>query len=288
MDSILITGINGFLGSEIAKMLSTTHKIVGVEKQINNLSRISGENFKIYSSSLQDIKKLFLENDITAIVHTATIYGRNNENELDLFYSNMVFPLQLLSIAIAHEIPYFINTDTTLDRFTSAYSLTKKQFHDWLYFYKEKIKIINLELQHFYGPGCPDTNFVIALLKRLMRNEKEIALTPGDQLRDFIYSEDVIQVYKKVIDSLNNFKVNYTPISVGTGVPIELKSLVQLAHKICQSESKLLFGALPYRENEVMYAVADLTSNGAFNWDAKTGIETGLIKTVRYLQKENT
>jgi len=40
MKTILITGINGFLGSHLAKALSSEYNIIGLEYSIENLFRV--------------------------------------------------------------------------------------------------------------------------------------------------------------------------------------------------------------------------------------------------------
>ena len=50
MKTILITGINGFLGSQIAKKYRKKFKIIGLEYSPKSLFRIKNENYKIYFS----------------------------------------------------------------------------------------------------------------------------------------------------------------------------------------------------------------------------------------------
>ena len=48
MKTILITGINGFLGSHLAKTLSEKYNIIGLEYSLENLFRIAECNYKVY------------------------------------------------------------------------------------------------------------------------------------------------------------------------------------------------------------------------------------------------
>ena len=50
MKTILITGINGYLGSLLLKRYSKDYKIVGLEYTLDNLFRIDKENYDLYSS----------------------------------------------------------------------------------------------------------------------------------------------------------------------------------------------------------------------------------------------
>ena len=133
MKTILITGINGYLGSHLAKKLSSQYKIIGLEYSLTNLFRIKNCDYIVYQSSNDILESLFQEQIIDIIIHTATFYGRNEEDNKQLFYSNLEFPFRLLEKAIDNKCKIFLNTDTVLDRFVSSYALTKKQFNDWLW-----------------------------------------------------------------------------------------------------------------------------------------------------------
>lgn len=43
------------------------------------------------------------------------------------------------------------------------------------------------------------------MLNRLMKNEERIQLTEGSQKRDFIYFDDVVDAYTKIINRMKNF-----------------------------------------------------------------------------------
>jgi len=76
---ILITGINGFLGSHLAKYLKSSFEVLGLEYSLENLNRIASENFKVYSTNDTVLEIIFKENDFYAVIHLATVYKRQYE-----------------------------------------------------------------------------------------------------------------------------------------------------------------------------------------------------------------
>ena len=50
MKTLLITGINGFLGSHLAKTLQEKYDIIGLENSSKDLFRLNDYNFKVYSA----------------------------------------------------------------------------------------------------------------------------------------------------------------------------------------------------------------------------------------------
>ena len=81
-------------------------------------------------------------------------------------YDDTVDVFDLLDKAISNNCKLFINSDTVLDRFVSPYSLTKRHFQEWLFMRKNTIKVINMQLEHFYGPGCSKSNFITSMIDR--------------------------------------------------------------------------------------------------------------------------
>ena len=143
--------------------------------------------YKIYSSKDGITNKLFKKHNIYCIIHAATVYGRNNETDNEILFGNLYIPQLLLQKAIVNNCKIFINTDSVLDRFTSSYSLTKTHFLEWLKFYSKKnaIRMINLRLEHFYGPGASESNFISSMIVKMLKNDPNIDLTMGEQNRDF-------------------------------------------------------------------------------------------------------
>ena len=179
---------------------------------------------------------------------------------------------------------YFINTDTVLDRYTSIYSLTKKQFTDWLKHRQNEIKIVNMPLEHFYGPECPDTNFISLMAKRLLANEPEIALTKGEPQRNFVYFTDLIEAYKLVVNKLEGLQGNFNEFEVSTTELISIRELMLTLKTLTGSSTTLNFGAIPYRPNELMKSEVDNSAMIALGWKPKVNITEGLKLTVEKMK----
>ena len=276
MQTILITGINGYLGSHLVKAFSDDYKIIGIEYSLENLFRLEGYNFKIYSSL--EVEDIFIENVIDIIIHTATSYGKNNEDLINMFNTNIFSPFRLLNHAIKHKCQLFINTDTVLDRFVSPYALTKRQFQEWLYLRRNEIKIINMQLEHFYGPGASNLNFVSGMIARL-RNNEPIDLTKGEQMRNFIYIDDVVNAYLTIIGEKDRITNDYSTFQVCTNQLISIKELMIFIKGLTTSASILNFGALYYRENELMRSEINNFNLLSLGWKPLYSIEEGLKLT---------
>ena len=280
MQNILITGINGYLGSHLAKSLSAEYKIIGLEYSLENLFRIADCNYKVYTAKDGIPETIFTEQTIDIVLHTATFYGKNNEDYIQMFNTNLYSPFNLLNKAILYGCQLFVNTDTVLDRFVSTYALTKRQFQEWLYLRKNEIKMINMQLEHFYGPGTSPTNFLSYMIDKLKNNETQIDLTLGEQQRDFIYIDDVVNAYLTVIAKQDQHDNSYSTFQVCTNQLISIKELMNTLKELTKSNSILNFGAVPYRENELMHSKTDNTALISLGWKPQYTIQEGLQKTI--------
>lgn len=286
MKTLLITGINGYLGSELAKKFDKEYNVIGLEYTLENLFRINKEKYKVYSSKYGIDDNLFKENKIDLIIHTATLYGRNGETDNLMVYSNLLLPQKLLQLACINKCPLFINTDSILNRYISSYSLTKRQFNDWLKLYSKtnKIKVINLRLEHFYGPGSSDTNFISLMTSKMLSNDAIINLTKGEQNRDFLYISDLLTVYDFVIKKMKGF-TDYEEFIIGSGASVNLKYILEFIKKETSSKSILKYGAIPYRHEELMNSNNNISKIKKLGWNPKISIEEGLKKVIDYMIK---
>ncbi len=283
----LVTGATGFLGSHVVKkLLAEGQKVVILKRSFSNTKRLKAELSKIKSydiDKLDDFVDVFREQHIDVVIHTATCYGRQGEAVEEIYDVNLKFPLKLLELALRFNTDTFFNTDTILSKYLNWYALSKKQFSEigQQFAHMGKINFIDAKLEHMYGEDDSNTKFVTFMLEALQNNQDELKLTAGEQRRDFIYVDDVVDAYWKILTAQGNDK-KYQYYEVGTGKTISIKELVMLAKSITKSQTKLVFGAIPYRENEIMESKADISDLQAIDWNPHTLVSEGLMKMMKY------
>ena len=65
-----------------------------------------------------------------------------------------------------------------------------------------------------------------------------------------------------------------------TGNPISIKELMLLLKDMIGSSSELNFGAIPYRNNELMISKSDNTDLLKLGWEPKYNLIDGLMETL--------
>ncbi len=278
-----MTGATGFLGSHLAKRLLAEGYRVGILKRARSDTwRLAKELPQLVAFDFEraDLSDLFDRFRPGMILHCATDYGRKKVDFTQLVDVNLHLPLRLLQEADRVGTPLFINTDTFLDKRVSPYSLSKRQFDEWLRLYADRMGCVSMALEHFYGPGDDPSKFVSSIIANLFDEVDEIHLTPGLQSRDFIFIDDVINAFMHVIRAAPGFGKVYRRFEVGSGSKHTIRETVEQAKTISKNaRTALKFGSLPYRENEVMETRMNLEPLLALGWKANWTLEAGLKKT---------
>ncbi len=285
MSTILVTGITGYLGSSIAKrLLNNEFTVLGLKRSSSDTSKI--ENLRgdlhLFDIDKINLSEVFANHQISAIIHTATVYGRKGESMNEIVNGNILFPIHLLELALQYKVPRFINTDSVLKKNVNSYSLSKNQFLEWLFMHKEAITIDNIRLEYFYGPGDANWKLITMLLTKLLNEDPFIELSSGIQKRRFIYIEDVIDLYMNIL--LNEPKEPFNNHFINTPQEISIKDLAYLCKEITRNKkTELQFGIKPDRVNDILEL--ELSEEGSV-WQMQTELEIGLKLTSEYLYKE--
>lgn len=283
---ILLTGASGFLGGHLAARLRADgHEVFGLLRDgspapAGALAERCG--WVAQADFLADPGRALPGLD--AVLFLAGCYGRNQETLEQISAANLGFPLALLQRAVQHGVRWFINTDTALPRDFNPYSLSKAQFADWgrMCSTQSGVQFANLRLDHLYGPGDDPKKFTDFIINSCVANVPNLALTAGEQQRDFIYIDDAVDALCATLAALADGRLpGYSEIAVGSGTATRIKDFVGLVKRLSGADTELCFGAVPYRPREVMLSVADTAALRALGWRCRTPLEQGLLTTIR-------
>ena len=252
---ILITGANGYLAKHLIDKFKE-HVVIPLTRD-NNTS------------------EFILNSNPDVVIHTICSYGRSNESITDIYNSNLFAGIKVLNnIQQLNKKVTFINCGTALEKYTNLYSISKGQFVEFGKFVSNNnLQFINMNLEHFYGRNAPN-NFLSFIINQCNVN-KDIPLTSGTQKRDFVYIDDVCSAFDSVITYRNKLQ-NFDTIDVGTGIATPVKDVVLKIKELTRSKSKLLFGEVPLRDNEVGEMKANISKLQSLDWAPQYSIVSGL------------
>jgi len=294
---ILLTGATGFLGSHLLKAIlaKSNNEVSILKRSFSNIDRIKEELrndrvsfFDIDNCNLEDV---FSKNKFDSIVHTATEYGRDGGSIHAILGVNIVFPVALIELAIEHNVKTFINTDSYFNKEESNYSnllnysLSKKSLLVWLKKLSDKIQIINVRLEHMYGPYDSQSKFVEMLFQEIALNKVDrIKLTHGHQKRDFVFIDDITNAYLTLIKYGNDCNFSYKSFEIGSGKSVEVRQLALMIKELSNSPTVLGFGDIEYRSDEMMSSAADIKPITELGWDCNTPLRDGVKNILKLYQ----
>ena len=141
-----------------------------------------------------------------------------------------------------------------------------------------------MKIFHMFGENDSPSKFIPYLIDTISREELYIDMTPGMQTRDFIYVDDVVSAFETVLK--NEVKLtNYQEYEVGSGKSFSIKYLAELIKKISNSKTELNFGAMTYREGEIMESVCNNEKLIELGWISKFSLSKALSKIIKNYNK---
>lgn len=279
---VVITGATGFLGSRVARaLIAAGHEVAGVVRESSNLHRLSDILPHLLLMEAGAAVSSLDSFGPEALVHTSTCYGRKGEPASHLVETNVRFPLMLLESASAAGARVFVNTDTTLPGQLNAYALSKAHFAQWSRrVAAETMSCANVRLEYMYGPCDDESKFPTQVLRACIRNQPHLRLTAGEQTRDFIYVDDVVDAFVILLQAGITASPGWNDYGLGTGIETTLRKFAETAKRETRASTELLFGAIPYREAEQMRSFADTASLRRLGWSSRTSLVEGIRKVI--------
>ena len=130
-----------------------------------------------------------------------------------------------------------------------------------------------------YGPGQDDSMFLPALIRALVAG-RNFDMSLGEQTRDFIYIDDLVQA---IIQALVTPGLCGDVINISSATPIRIDALAKMtANMLGNGADKLLnFGAKDYRTGDVMqYWATNTLAKSLLGWSPTVSLEEGVQRTV--------
>jgi len=306
-NNILITGGAGFIGSTLANALLPDNKVIVLDDlsmgDFNNLDE--SINLTKIEGNLVDkelLGKIFSENEFDYIFHLGAVasvadsVARPYETHQVNFDSTMTF-LEILrtrksklkrfifssSAAVYGDEPTLPKREESVIRPLTPYAIDKFASEKMAMIYNLLYDIPTSATRFFnvYGPNqnpeSPYSGFISILVDRL-KNEKELTIFGnGEQTRDFVYVEDVVNALLLIATSDKSRGQVY---NVGTGSRITLNDLVKLSQEITGKKISIKFDK--EREGDIRDSISDISKLRNIGYKPNVDLALGMKKYLEY------
>ncbi len=134
-----------------------------------------------------------------------------------------------------------------------------------------------------------DTFFVTEAIASQMLTSDVVKLGDPKPVRDFLYVDDLMNAYVKVIERADDPTVNGEVFNISTGAATSIAELADLVASKTGWHGKLVWGCRPIRPGEVRKIVADSSKfRRALNWEPKYDISSGLDLVIAALKDKGS
>lgn len=134
-----------------------------------------------------------------------------------------------------------------------------------------------------YGPEQHEDMFLPALIRALLRGER-FAMTAGEQTRDFVYIDDLVQALGRV-GLIGN--TSGEVINIGGGHAIRIADLVDHVERMTDARGQAQRNAVAYRPGEAMNYQLDISkAEKLLGWRPQTSLEQGLQRTIAWYRTD--
>lgn len=299
---ILVTGGAGFIGTHtVLHLLSQGHEAV----VLDNLSKGDKENVdpraKLVVGDIADPEACAKSLEgVDAVIHMAGLIVVPESVEDPGLYcqTNVIGSVNLLesmkkanvkkiifsSSACVYGRPQHlpILEDEPLHP-DNPYGATKASIEAFLQSYHaaEGFDVTILRYFNPFGPGErhePETHAVPNIIKSVLAKKPIPLYWKGEQIRDFIYIDDLVRAHTDVL-ALTGFNI----FNVGTETGVKVKDVIDETFKIVGYEVPL--DDLGERPGDVPANYASSKKlHEAVGWKAQVGLAEGLKKTIEYFK----
>lgn len=317
MRKVLITGVAGFIGSNLAQyLLSKNYKVVGLDNMsqghdINVEPFLHNKNFEMYYVDIRDEQKVKIAaRECQTIIHLAAFKIPRYTDALDTLKINGLGSENIFKIAIETgakiviastsdvygkniNIPFDENSNLVIgnpDVRRWAYAISKMFEEQMLFAYHQRYGMPVVALRFFggYGPnqnltwwGGPQSVFI----NKALDNDVIEVHGDGKQTRSFTYISDHVD---GIFRAMEKQEANNLVFNLGNTFEISIYELAVRIWKIIrgdEDEPKIKF--IPYetfgKYEDVCRRIPNITrARTLLGFEPEIDLELGLRKTIEW------
>lgn len=306
LTTALVTGATGFIGSALVRRLTqigvrTTCLVYPGRARSPRLAGLPSVNVIEVPSFAPDVLRAPLSGVRAEVVFHLASYGvdPSQREKARLLEGNVTLMERLLDATAELPLRRFIYTGSCSEyaiavepeRITeshpiapiSPYGAAKAaaELQGSAIARERSIPFVPLRLFGVYGIGEAEHRLIPHVIDHLRRDEPP-SLTPGEQARDLMYLDDVVEA---LIQAATAPGIEpHTAYNVCTGEPVRIRAVAErVAALLGKPDADLGLGRRPYRSDEAMWVVGDPQRfHAATGWKPRIGLTEGIRRAVLY------
>ena len=312
MNTILVTGCAGFIGSHVCTLLlKKGYQVIGVDnfdpfysrevKESNLSSLLQHASFNFYEIDIADGLEAIKDERINVVIHLAAKAGvrPSIEDPAGYLRANITATQKVHEFMLSKSIKKLVfassssvygnnkktpfSEDDSVDNPISPYAFTKKagELMNYTFHHLYNIDVVNLRFFTVYGPGQRPDLAIHKFVKKIANDEPITLFGDGQTARDYTYIDDTVSgIYAALEYCLHNNPV-YTTVNLGNNSPVKLDELVDTIYAAMGKEKNIIREGM--QPGDVDITFADINKAGKlFNYKPETSLAEGIKKFIAW------
>ena len=302
---IIITGIAGFIGSNLAiKLLEKGYEVVGIDNLSYGIVEQIPSAAKFYNVDIRSekISKIIRQDDIIFHLAAKNCISDCEIDPVDTISNNILGSMNLYHHAVKNNAQKFIYSDSSAvyegntnfpskeeyPEPISTYALSKfftSKFYN-IHNKNTDIKIIGLRYFNVYGPRQDYRRSVppvmSAFIIKLLKNERPTIFGKTEKRRDFIHVNDVNNFHLMCIE---DERTDYNTFNLGTGKDYSIIEIFKIIKELLASKLEPIYK--PEFTFEAKRTLANIERANSLGWTPQIEIKDGLLDMINYIRSIN-
>ena len=296
MKTILITGSNGFIGSNIMKQLSSQYNII--ECGTKSHSRNNNQNQYIkWNLGYEDEPKTLKYQHIDIIIHAAAATP-NKATPENMIRSNCLGTAQITTAAKKHNVQKVIYisgltvvgnlhptpiTEKTPIHPSNIYQMTKASGESViLELEKDHITPIILRVPSPIGPNMPQHTILPTFIDNVLRKKPIFIQGQGKRKQNYLDIRDMNKVIEQIIQ-IENISGIY---NIGANNIITNIHLAKLCNSTLHGSSKIIYTHIPDPEEGINWTTDDTKLRKQIGNYQKIPLQQSIIDIAKSIERQ--
>jgi nucleoside-diphosphate-sugar epimerase len=307
--TVLITGATGFIGANLTRRCQDagaethifTRTVSNTWRLQDRLQDVRGYDVDLLDS--ENVKTMVHNIQPEVIFHTATYGGYPFQKEpQQIVQANLIGTLNLLDACAQTDFEIFVNSGSSSEYAIKNASLQEDDLLTQSSFYgiskaaatlfcklkaqETDLPITTLRLFSPYGYYEDASRLIPSVILACLSGQSPQLSSP-QSVRDFVFIEDVIDAYMKVVEQPQKAKAQI--INIGSGQQHAICEITDKIIELTRSKEKPQWHSIPNPRIEPKMWQADISkAKELLGWQPAYALTAGLEKTVTWFRNNES